>query len=606
MEEKHVAFESSPIEDQEIAINAQTSNISSTASNDHGWQKVTYAKRQRKTTKPSGASDSHANNANKIVPNGSVPGADNVFRSLEKQSEDRRRRILEAQRAAANGAVVVAPARSKAARSDDEDGEDSDEEVAAENGKADEAKKVVKPKKPKKPKVTVAEAAAKIDPNHLSAYLAEISASYESQQDIRLMRFADYFGRAFSAVSSAQFPWMKMFRESSVARIADIPLSYISDVVYKTAVDWINHHSLEALGSFVLWSLESLLTDFASQQAGAKGSKKAAQHVSSKSQVAIFVVIAMVLRRKPDVLVGLLPTLRENSKYQGQDKLPLIVWIILQASQGDLAVGLYAWARNLLPLVSGKSSNPQSRDLVLQLVERILFTPKARTILVNGAVRKGERLIPPSAFEILVRATFPASSARVRATERFEVIYPTLKEVALAGAPGSKAMKQVSQHILSFAIMAAGESTPELANEASGIFIWCLTQNADCYKQWDKVYQDNLKASVAVLKKLSDQWKQLSTKLFPLDPLRETLKSFRHQNEKALATGADAAQQALFKDADKYSKLILGRVSRGHGCIKSTAIVVIALAVGAAVISPNIESWDWKKLSLAFNSPVSF
>lgn len=93
-------------------------------------------------------------------------------------------------------------------------------------------------------------------------------------------------------------------------------------------------------------------------------------------------------------------------------------------------------------MVSGKSCNTQSRDLVLQLVERyeirnfamsvficlffifffnlclfdcrILSTPKARQVLVNSAVRKGERLIPPSAFEILIRVTFPASSARMK------------------------------------------------------------------------------------------------------------------------------------------------------------------------------------------------
>lgn len=45
----------------------------------------------------------------------------------------------------------------------------------------------------------------------------------------------------------------------------------------------------------------------------------------------------------------------------------------------------------------------------------------------------------------------------------------------------------------------------------------------------DKVYEDNLEASVAVLKKLSDQWKELSVKLSPLDPMRETLKNFRHK-----------------------------------------------------------------------------
>lgn len=26
--------------------------------------------------------------------------------------------------------------------------------------------------------------------------------------------------------------------------------------------------------------------------------------------------------------------------------------------------------------------------------------------------------------------------------------------------------------------------TPDLSNEAAGIFIWCLTQSADCYKHW--------------------------------------------------------------------------------------------------------------------------
>ena len=57
--------------------------------------------------------------------------------------------------------------------------------------------------------------------------------------------------------------------------------------------------------------------------------------VAVKWQVAQFVVLAMVLRRKPDVLVSLLPTLRENSKYQGQDKLPLIIWMISQVISGQ-------------------------------------------------------------------------------------------------------------------------------------------------------------------------------------------------------------------------------------------------------------------------------
>lgn len=47
----------------------------------------------------------------------------------------------------------------------------------------------------------------------------------------------------------------------------------------------------------------------------------------------------------------------------------------------------------------------------------------------------------------------------MQATERFEAVYPTLKEVALAGSPGSKAMKQVSQQIMTVSLKASGEGT---------------------------------------------------------------------------------------------------------------------------------------------------
>ncbi|KAL5763224.1 hypothetical protein ACOSP7_019488 [Xanthoceras sorbifolium] len=577
----------------------ETTAVAATAV-DHGWQKVTYAKRQKKTAKTSdpAATSTRANGASA---NGEKSS---IFRSLEQHAEERRRRIVGAQQAAEDAAAAAAPRRSKH-RSDDED-EDSDaEDAAAENGKAEETKKP-KQKKPKKPKITVAEAAAKIDAADLGAFLVDVSSTYGDQQDIQMMRFADYFGRAFSGVSASQFPWMKIFRESPVAKIADIPLSHISNDVYKTSADWINQRSPEALGSFILWSLDSILADLETHLVGAKGSKKAVQQASSKSQVAMFLALAMVLRRKPDVLASVLPTLKEKPKYQGQDKLTVIVWMITQASQGELAVGLYSWAHNLLPIVGAKSCNPQSRDIILQLVERILSTPKARTILVNGAVKKGERLMPPSALETLLRLTFPPSSARVKATERFEAIYPVLKEVALAGAPGSKAMKQVAQQILSFAIKAAGESMPELSREAAGICIWCLTQNADCYKQWDKVYQDNLEASVAILKKISEEWKQFSVKLSPFDSLRTTLQNFRHKNEQALDSGAEAAREKHYKNADKYCKTILGRVSRGHGCLKSMAFLVVAVAVGYVVVSPNMESLDWKKLSVVINSQLPF
>lgn len=49
-----------------------------------------------------------------------------------------------------------------------------------------------------------------------------------------------------------------------------------------------------------------------------------------------------------------------------------------------------------------------------------------------------------------------------QATERFEAAYPVLKEIALAGSPGSKAMKQLAQQIFDFAVKAVKEGNAKL------------------------------------------------------------------------------------------------------------------------------------------------
>ncbi|KAL2904676.1 hypothetical protein RDABS01_003386 [Bienertia sinuspersici] len=576
----------------------------SSNNNNHGWQKVTYAKR-RKNQQQNKQKQATVVNSAELADDKS----ENVFRAIEKQSEDRHRRIVESQKKSAvfdDDDDDIRKSRSKK-RDDSDESESEERENVNVNEKKDD--KIVKKKKKaeKKPKVSVSEAAAKMDADDLAAFLVDLSGSYESQEDIQLMRFADYFARAFSKVVSSQFPWVKTLRETPVAKFSDIPISHVPDAVYRTSIDWISHRSVAVLTSFVTLLVDTILADLNNQLPSVKNAKKASQQQSSKSQVAIFVVLAMVLRRKPDVLINLLPKLRGNAKYQGQENLSLIIWMISQACQGDLAVGLCAWAHNLLPMLNSKSTNnPLCRDMILQLIERILAAPKARTILVNGAVRKGERLIPPAELEILMRATFPVSSARVKATERFEAVYPILKEVALAGVPGSKAMKQVSQQIFTYAILAAGEGKPELAKEATDIAVWCLAQNSDIYKQWDKLYLDNLEASVAVLKKLCEERREQHINQSSVEVVKQTLKSFQQQNDKALA-GESAGQVLLLKNADKYAKVMLRRLSRSHGCLKAMTFVAVVTAVGVAVMSStNPEPFDWKRVSVMLSSFQSF
>ncbi|KAI5434888.1 hypothetical protein KIW84_021637 [Lathyrus oleraceus] len=91
-----------------------------------------------------------------------------------------------------------------------------------------------------------------------------------------------------------------------------------------------------------------------------------------------------------------------------------------------------------------------------------------------------------------------------------------------------------------------------------------------------------------------------ATKLSPYEPLREILKNFRQKNENALASETDAAR--FVKDAGKYCKVLSGRVSQGHGGKACLTFVVLALVVGAAVLYLNMESVDFNKLYVLFNS----
>ncbi|KAJ4874830.1 hypothetical protein Rs2_39848 [Raphanus sativus] len=310
---------------------------------------------------------------------------------------------------------------------------------------------------------------------------------------------------------------------------------------------------------------------------------------------------------RPDSLVEVLPSLRDKHMFQGPDKLPLIVWMMAQASRGDLCLGLYSWAHNLLPLLSNNKCCPQSLDLVLQFAEYMLSRPEALAILVNrGGVMEGQRLVPPPSLEILLRLTFPAPSARLNldefvnsdlehgrryvcaqtTTERFETIYPLLKDVALAperAGRGRYAMKR----ILSFALTLAGEegNPVVLAKEATSIAIRVLSENVYCFDHWDKIYVDNPEASVALLKKLVDDNQFLRLTTSPSDTLtvHQTMESFRRKNKRAMAEGG--SNRSLYKEADKYCILISWRISRGDdGGFRLTPINVLVLAaVGASV-----------------------
>jgi len=143
---------------------AGSSSMAAAASDpSHGWQTVSYPKRNRKQAPRATAPDLA------LQANGKAAG---VFDAVEKRSQERHLALQQqlASRAADLDDSRIAAATG-AAYSDDEDSD----EAAAPRQEGE----VKKPKKPKvkKPKVTVAEAAALIDAENLAAHLVEISVT---------------------------------------------------------------------------------------------------------------------------------------------------------------------------------------------------------------------------------------------------------------------------------------------------------------------------------------------------------------------------------------------------------------------------------------------
>lgn len=137
---------------------------------DHGWKTVTYHKKSKKQPqKQSGKAPAAADGV-------SSDRRSDVFRLIEQHSEERHRKWLEDQRAAAV-ATGDYPVVVDYGDGDDDDGSDGEGAAAVENGVGGAEEKKGKQKKPKKPKVTVSEAASKIDSSDLASFLADISVS---------------------------------------------------------------------------------------------------------------------------------------------------------------------------------------------------------------------------------------------------------------------------------------------------------------------------------------------------------------------------------------------------------------------------------------------
>ncbi|CAA7013402.1 unnamed protein product [Microthlaspi erraticum] len=399
-------------------------------------------------------------------------------------------------------------------------------------------------------------------------------------------KLVDYFGRALSKLSvEYKYPWPGT---NQLPFLTDIPFARIPEPVYKTAADWIDKAHVYTLHKFIDWSFFWILD------------RLQGKPTDPHCELGVLAALSIILRSKPVVVDHILTLLSppHHPLENLPEMIPFTVWMMAQVAKVDLRLGLSSWAKFLLPLLRDTFQfNPRSRILMLQLIKNVVSHPKARDILLSNAANKGvQRLFPVPSFEMLLPLTFPASFERVKdVTEWFQAVYPLLKEVALADAPGIKDMKQVTQSIFEFSLKFAEQGNAVLAKEATEIAVWCLTKNVDCCKHWDEVYMDNPKASVALLKKLVEEWEEdhslkLSSSRRDTRILNRTMKSFVVKNVKGITEGGVSG--FLYEEADMYCKEISTRLlSRGNGfpkCCVATVLVAVG-AVATLVLSSSMQ-----------------
>ncbi|CAN7087701.1 unnamed protein product [Brassica oleracea var. botrytis] len=97
------------------------------------------------------------------------------------------------------------------------------------NLKADETEKPIV--------VSLEEAVAKMKPSHLADFL-----NVRSVPNLDLLIFYFHFESAFDQVS---WTWVKMFKESPLSTLINVPLSHISKPLYEVSVDWIKQHPIK-------------------------------------------------------------------------------------------------------------------------------------------------------------------------------------------------------------------------------------------------------------------------------------------------------------------------------------------------------------------------
>jgi hypothetical protein len=180
---------------------------------------------------------------------------------------------------------------------------------------------------------------------------------------------ANFFEKTFRAV---ELPFNKILREEPLAKSVEFLLKELPQATAKKVQQWLSHRPAAAASKFVLEVLQVVMETAGGPVSGGKKSNQPT--VDKPVPVGLLIVLALVLRAHPEALLPHATIIRTNRKFQGAERLHILVWACGQAAVGSAAAGVGLWARTLLPLVEAQPTS-KSAELAMAFIDTVLPPP---------------------------------------------------------------------------------------------------------------------------------------------------------------------------------------------------------------------------------------
>ncbi|KAF6264261.1 hypothetical protein COO60DRAFT_1660272 [Scenedesmus sp. NREL 46B-D3] len=216
----------------------------------------------------------------------------------------------------------------------DDEGSSGDEGASATTAaSAAGTAKPKQPKAPKKPKLTVAQVAAGVDVAALKL---------EALSDRLLVSFKE-----------ASLDLGKLLATKGLTEATEQPLSEVPQPLLNTITAFVGGVGDDALLAMCVPLTAAVVSEAVGGPSGTAP--------TGKGKAGLQIMLAAILRTRPQVLVRAAPELRlAGRQLSGAGRMPVLLWVANQAAKADAAVGVAVWVRLLLPQLLGLPELPAS------------------------------------------------------------------------------------------------------------------------------------------------------------------------------------------------------------------------------------------------------